>query len=106
MKRNDVLRILTDHRDELQERFGVSSLALFGSVARDEAVDASDVDLLVEFDRRITLFGLVEVQQYLEQILQVENVDLVLRDAVFAPLKPYILGDAIDVFEKRMDVSH
>lgn len=47
MKRNDVLRILTEHREALQQQFGVKSLALFGSVVRDEATEASDVDLVL-----------------------------------------------------------
>ncbi len=49
MKRSEVLETLAAHRDELRARFAVKSLALFGSVARDEATDTSDVDLLVEF---------------------------------------------------------
>ena len=58
MKRDEVLKILADHRDELRQQFGVKSLALFGSVARDEATETSDVDLLVEFERPVGLFGL------------------------------------------------
>jgi predicted nucleotidyltransferase len=49
MNRDEVIGVLSSHRRELKERFGVSSLALFGSVARDEAGPESDVDLLVEF---------------------------------------------------------
>jgi len=47
MKRDDIIHILNQHRRELAEQYGVKSLALFGSVARDEATTASDVDLLV-----------------------------------------------------------
>jgi predicted nucleotidyltransferase len=52
MNRNQVLKIIADHRETLARDFGVKSLALFGSVVRDEANAASDVDLLVEFDDR------------------------------------------------------
>jgi predicted nucleotidyltransferase len=55
MKRDEVIRVLREHRGELREQFGVKSLALFGSVARDEATGTSDVDLLVEFERPIGL---------------------------------------------------
>jgi predicted nucleotidyltransferase len=48
MRRDEILRFLNEHRAEL-ERFGVKSLAFFGSVARDEAQEDSDVDILVEF---------------------------------------------------------
>jgi predicted nucleotidyltransferase len=68
MKRDNVPAILAAHRERLQ-RLGVKSLSLFGSVARDEARPDSDVDLLVEFDRRGSLLQLLRVQHYLEDIL-------------------------------------
>ena len=49
MKRDKVLEFLSSHRQELENRFGVCSLALFGSVARDEAGPESDIDVLIEF---------------------------------------------------------
>ena len=48
MRRDEALRLLAAHREEIA-RFGVKSLAIFGSVARDEAGPDSDVDVLVEF---------------------------------------------------------
>lgn len=93
MKCDDVINTLKAHQDELQ-RMGVTSLALFGSAARDQATDASDVDLMVEFDakRRIGLFQFYEVQERLEEILGVEKVDLVMRDAVIDDLKDDMCG--------------
>ena len=49
MKRDDVLATLRSHEEKLRNQFFVRSLALFGSVARNEAGPASDIDLLVEF---------------------------------------------------------
>ena len=49
MRRADVIAQISARREELTKQFGVRSLALFGSVARDEATPDSDVDLLVEF---------------------------------------------------------
>jgi len=69
MKRDEVMQVLAAHRSELQENFGVKSLALFGSTARDEAHAESDVDLLVEFNRPTGLFGLIQLQQQLENLL-------------------------------------
>ena len=97
MRRTDVLRKLRAERDNLRQRYGVESLALFGSVARDEAGPDSDVDLLVEFGRPITLFDLVAVQQYLEHCLGVRRVDLVPRDSVYAAFRDDILGEAVHV---------
>src|SRR5215831_12831663 len=97
MKRDDALIILAEHRARLRRQFGVASLALFGSVARDEAGPESDVDLLVEFDRPITLFDLVAVQQYLEKVLGVSRVDVVMPDSIFPAIKDDILREAIHV---------
>jgi uncharacterized protein len=69
MKRDTVLRILSAQKDDLRQRFGVKSLALFGSVARDEATDTSDVDLLAEFDRPVGYFALIGLQEHLESLL-------------------------------------
>jgi len=69
MKRKDAIEILSTQRSELHREFGVQSIALFGSVARDEAGEDSDVDVLVEFDRPTGLFGLIRLQQHLEALL-------------------------------------
>ena len=50
MNREEVLDILRTHKPTLAERFGVTDLALFGSFARDEATERSDVDVLVGFE--------------------------------------------------------
>jgi predicted nucleotidyltransferase len=96
MTRNDVQRILAEHRNEL-DSLGVKSLELFGSVARDDAKDTSDVDLLVEFDRPIGLFHFFETREFLERILAAAKVDLVLRRAVHPALQDVIFGEAVRV---------
>ena len=97
MKRIDVLQKLRKEQENLRMLYGVESLALFGSVARDEAGPDSDVDVLVEFGRPITLFDLVAVQQYLECCLGVRRVDLVPRDSVYPAFRDDILGKALHV---------
>ncbi len=84
MRRQEVLKILANHQNTLKE-FGVKSLLLFGSVARDEASANSDVDLLVEFDCPVGLFTFVRLKRYLEEILE-SSVDLGTTDS----LKPYL----------------
>ena len=97
MKRDEVLRILAAHRDELRRDYGVKSLALFGSGVRNEATEASDVDLLVEFDRQIGLLHLIGTEQHLEDLLAIK-VDLVLRRAILPELKDRILSEAVNAF--------
>ena len=96
MKRDNVLHLLTEHRGELAQRFGVQSLALFGSVARDEASLTSDVDLLVEFNRPVGLFGLFALQNHLEALLGCA-VDLGTPDSLKPRLKEHVLQEAIHV---------
>jgi hypothetical protein len=94
MRRQDVLDKLAAHERELRE-LGVSSLSLFGSVARDEATAGSDVDLLVEFDRPVGLFHFIKVKQHLENTLGGAVVDLVMPGALIHELKEDILKEAI-----------
>ena len=96
VKRQAVLDLLSAHSAELRA-LGVASLALFGSLARDESDDKSDVDLLVAFDRPVGLFQFFRVQHYLEELLGVAKVDLVQRTALHPALRDRILEEAIDV---------
>ena len=94
MRRQEVMDKLAANRAELR-RMDVRSLSLFGSLARDEATDRSDVDFLVEFDRPIGLFHFIRVQQYLQEVLGVPRVDLVMPEALHEELRDDILRDAI-----------
>ncbi len=93
MNSDQVIAILQEHRKELAE-LGVAKLELFGSVARGEQRDDSDVDLLVEFNRRYGLLHFAGVQQYLEDILGV-SVDLVPRDSLRPELRDDVLSEAV-----------
>ena len=75
---------------------GVTRLALFGSVARDEAGEDSDVDIVVRFDGPATSKRYFGVQFYLEDLLG-RRVDLVTDKALRPELRPYIEREAIDV---------
>lgn len=109
LRKADVLRILRANEAALRRDHFVKTLALFGSVARDQAGPNSDVDLLVEFDRRIGLFHLVGTAQHIDKLLGLpeDSVDLVVRDAVIPELREPIYGEAINVFsERQVEVSH
>jgi len=93
MHREEVLKRLREHRAEV-ERLGVSRLALFGSVARDEAREDSDIDVLVEFSKPVGLFEFLRLDFYLEELLG-SHVDLVTPDALKAKLRERILHEAI-----------
>jgi uncharacterized protein len=92
MTRDDILRILSAHRDELA-KLGVRELSLFGSYARGDARKTSDVDLLVEFERK-TFDAYMATKELLETLLG-KRVDLVLKSAVKERLRDAILREAI-----------
>ena len=96
MTKGELVDKLKAHRDELR-RMGVSSLTLFGSSARGETREGSDIDLLVEFDRTVGVFHFFRVQHLLEEILGVPKVDLVQCGAAEAGIRDSIIAEAIDV---------
>ena len=100
LKRDEVLALLRTHRQTLAERFGVSSVHLFGSVARDRATPASDVDILVSFDGPATMRRIADAQEYLEKLMG-RPVDLVTHKELKKELRPYIEAEAIDVSEEN-----
>lgn len=96
MNREQVLSVLNGHRDEMQQRFGVKHLALFGSAARDELRDGSDIDLLVEFQGPPTFDGYMDLKDYLEALFGTK-VDLA-TDAMIKPrLRRHIEKDLLRV---------
>lgn len=94
MKRDEVIRLLTEHKPVLAARFALRTLALFGSTARDTARADSDVDLLVSFDGPATSDRYFGVQFYLEDLLGAP-VDLVTESALRPRLRPYVEREAI-----------
>jgi predicted nucleotidyltransferase len=96
MKRDDILRTLVRFRDIKQDEFGIVRIGVFGSVARDEITDTSDVDVVVELDRP-DLLTLVGIKQELEESLQ-RSVDVVrYRERMNAYLKRRIEQEAVYV---------
>jgi len=96
MKRDEALTLLQAHKAELAQRFGVTELALFGSISRDTASPDSDIDILVRFDGPATSKRYFGVQFYLEDLLGVA-VDLVTEKALRSELRPYVEHEAVHV---------
>ena len=80
----------------LLQRFGVTELALFGSVVRNQVTKDSDIDILVRFDGPATSKAYFGTQFYLEDLLGYP-VDLVTNKALRAELRPYIEREAVNV---------
>jgi predicted nucleotidyltransferase len=84
MDRNKAIEVLKQHQDNLKQ-FGVKTLAIFGSVARNEAQEESDIDILIDFEGSLTFDRYMDVKFYIEDTLNV-SVDLV----TWKMLKPQI----------------
>jgi predicted nucleotidyltransferase len=83
MRRDQAIALIRSVVPDLRRTYGVRSLSVFGSVARDEASPDSDVDVVVDFDGPTTFDGYFGVKEALEQLLG-SRVDL----ATTAMLKP------------------
>jgi predicted nucleotidyltransferase len=96
MRRAEALRILSQHRGHLEQHHDVRFIALFGSVARDQASPESDIDLLVEFARPPGFDGYMRLKEHLESLLG-QRVDLVMTGALKPSVRPEIEREAIRV---------
>lgn len=85
------------------KKHDVSKAALFGSVARGEATQKSDVDILVEFSKRKSLFDLSLIQYTLEDILN-KKVDLVTYDSIDPLIRDYIMSDEKIIYEENSPI--
>ena len=96
MKKQLAIKLLSQSKEELRSRFGVTQLALFGSTARDTARSDSDVDILVDFDGPATSRRYFGVQFFLEDLMDCP-IDLVTEKALRAELRPYVERERIYV---------
>lgn len=98
MTRAEALSALAVHEAELRA-MGATTLALYGSTARDEARPGSDVDVLIDVDHaaRFNAFDLMSIKLFLEDTLSAP-VDITVRDGLHPRLKQRIERSAVRVF--------
>jgi uncharacterized protein len=97
MDRDAAIARLREHEGELKQ-MGVRTLYLFGSTARGEARQDSDVDLFFDYEEgKFGLFDLMDVKERASTILG-RNADIMTRDSLHEYLRPRIEAEAIPVF--------
>jgi uncharacterized protein len=96
MNKTAVLNLLNEHSAQVRQRFGARRLALFGSAARDELRDDSDIDVLVDFEGPATFSGYMGLKFYLEEVLG-RPVDLVTETGLRKEIRSRIHKEAIRV---------
>jgi len=95
MTRDEVLDYLRTHKQEMHDRFGVTKIGLFGSYARGEAREDSDIDVAIELST-YTADGYFGVLHLLEDSFK-KRIDLGIESNFKPLLKPYILKEIIYV---------
>lgn len=95
---DEIQQTLREQKPYLAEKFGVNIVGVFGSYVRQEQRPDSDLDLLIELDRppRISLIGLVELEDYLSQILGVK-VDLAIKTNLKKRIGKRILQEVVPI---------
>lgn len=98
MNRTEIVQTLRGHESELRQA-GILHLRLFGSMARDEGTENSDIDLMADFDRskRLSLVTVGRLQSRLSELLGAD-VDLSSADWMREPIRSRALSEAILAF--------
>jgi predicted nucleotidyltransferase len=87
---------LQQHQSELQ-RMGLSSLSLFGSLARDQLTDSSDIDLLASYSDTLSLIDVVHAENYLRDLFE-RPVQLVNSPSLRPSIRDRITAESVRVF--------
>jgi len=93
---DEITEILKEHKKEICERYKVKEIGVFGSFARGEQRKSSDVDILVEFEETPDVFQLIDLEDYLKELLNTK-VDLVRKRAIRPELKDVILKEVVNI---------
>lgn len=95
-KFEEIKGIIKEKKSVLSENFHVKEIGIFGSSVRGEDTERSDIDILVEFQRPIGFFKFLELEEYLEEIIE-RKIDLVSKKALKPRIGKYILEEVIFV---------
>ncbi len=93
---NEIKGILSKYKSNLREKYGVIEIEIFGSYVRNAQKESSDVDILVEFEKPISLLKIVSLENYLSDLIEIK-VDVVPKKNIRAEVKRFILKGAIPV---------
>jgi len=88
--------IIRQHQDALAERYGVRVVGVFGSYVRREQQERSDIDLLADILRPISLMELVGAELHLSEVLGIK-VDLVPKRSVREEIRDAIMEEAVAI---------
>lgn len=90
--KTDILNKLREKKGEVEQRYHVQRMGLFGSYSRGEQRVGSDIDILVDFNDDADLFDLAGLKNFLEEMFQ-SRVDVIPSRALREELKQAVLAD-------------
>ncbi|MHA2227464.1 MAG: nucleotidyltransferase family protein [Candidatus Hodarchaeales archaeon] len=96
LTKKKIIDFLEAERSFLMRTYHVNTIGLFGSYAREEQTETSDLDLLIEFTKPISYFTLFKLEDYLSEKLGV-HVEIVTPDGLKELIKPIIMRDVLYV---------
>ncbi|MCL0058849.1 nucleotidyltransferase family protein [Dehalococcoidia bacterium] len=91
-----IKEILNKDKNYLNEKYGVIELGIFGSYAKNEQVESSDVDILVEFEKPISLLKIVSLENHITDILEIK-ADVIPKKNIRIELRDEIINEVIMV---------
>lgn len=92
----EIKKKLAAHRSELRERYNVRTISIFGSYARGDQTEKSDLDVLVELNKTVGIFQLIDLQDHIRKLVGLK-VDLVPKESLKPVIKDEILREAVSV---------
>ena len=98
MRKQDAMRRLREHADAIKA-IGATSMYLFGSTARDEAGESSDLDFFIDYDKdsRFSAIELLRIKHYVSDALDIE-ADVTTRDGLHPLIRDEVVASAERVF--------
>ncbi len=89
-----VIKTIKKNKDTLKDNYNIEKIGVFGSFAKKNENKLSDVDILVEFSKPIGYFKFIELESFLEKVLE-KKVDLTTKNSLKLPIKEEVLRDTI-----------
>ena len=95
MKTLDKVRqVLLEKKSWLCERYQITELGIFGSYARGQQTETSDIDVLIDYEKAPTLFELVNLRDYLQDLTGL-NVDVVTKNGLKSRIRERVLSEVV-----------
>lgn len=93
---DNIITVIKNSKPDLREQYSVKTIGVFGSYIRGEQTKGSDLDILVEFEKPVSLFRFMDLEEHLEKMLG-KKVDLVSKKALKPRIGKHILQEVINI---------